>query len=126
MVKNHKNKNSTKNIIIWNKTISSTKDERILQIIIGMIEARLWLFLRQYLKRPILGISLIHQFVHGVLLDLVMMMTTFGCLDLTNAVMRFLKGFLKNKVQCVQFNNFPKWYSAKRLVSTFRKFRQNW
>ena len=60
-----------------------------------MIEARLWLFLRQYLKRPILGISLIHEFVHGVLLDLVMMMTAFSGLDLANAVMRLLKGFLK-------------------------------
>ena len=62
-----------------------------------MIEARLWLFLRQYLKRPILGISLIHEFVHGVLLDLVMMMTAFGGLNLTNSVMRFLKSFLKIK-----------------------------
>ena len=60
-----------------------------------MIKSRLRLFLRQYLQRPILGISLIHEFVHGVLLDLVMMMTAFSGLDLTNAVMRLLKGFLK-------------------------------
>ena len=60
-----------------------------------MIEARLWLFLRQYLKRPILGISLIHEFVHDVLLNLIMMMTAFNGLDLTNAVVRFLEGFLK-------------------------------
>ena len=79
-----------------------------------MIEARLWLFLRQYLQRPILGVSLIHEFVHGVLLHLVMVMTAFGGLDLTNAVMRFLKSFLKNKVQSVQIK-----YSATSLVSTF-------
>ena len=62
-----------------------------------MIKARLRLFLWQYLQRPIFGISLIHEFVHDVLLNLIMMMTAFNGLDLTNAVVRFLESFLKIK-----------------------------